>query len=521
MGQAKEKSRNNKGAVYLVGAGPGDPGLLTLRAAALLESAEVVVYDRLVNPLLLDLARHAKKIYAGKNQAGKKSKTAGSSEQSRTNRLLVKLAREGKRVARLKGGDPFIFGRGAEEASYLKKNGIRFEVVPGVSAGYAVPAYAGIPLTDRRFSSLVTFATAHEQNEQGEKNKIRWDHLAKLEGTLVFFMGVKNLPLMVRRLTENGKSLRTPVSVIEWGTWPRQRVVEGTLENIVKRTREEKIESPALSVIGEVNRFRKELKGFNGKSLSGKKVLVTRAKAQARSLKEALERQGAAVLEYPAIEILPPRSWAGLDNALKEVSRFNWIVFTSVNAVSAVFSRLKNRGQDARAFAGIKIAAIGEATRNALLQNGIQPDLMPDRFTTEALLEKFRPVKNIQGSRFLLPRTDIAPDALQKGLERLGAQVVQVIAYRTAPVRSLKEKEKIRKRLRKGEIDFVTFTSSSTVRNFFEGFPKRERRIFRSKWISIGPVTSRTLKDYGQVPYKEARDHTIRGLVEVLSNGSK
>lgn len=543
MGQAlsKGKSRENKGVVYLVGAGPGDPGLLTLRGAGLLEYADVVVYDRLVNPVLLDRAPHAKKIYVGKNIKMKKGRATGYIAQSQTNRLLAKLAREGKQVVRLKGGDPFIFGRGAEEASYLKKNGIRYEVVPGVSAGYAVPAYAGIPLTDRRLSSLVTFVTAHEQDE---KKKIHWDHLAKLGGTLVFFMGVKNLPLMVRRLTQNGKSLRTPVSVIEWGTWPRQRVVEGTLANIVKRTQEAKIESPALTVVGEVNWLRKQLdwfevsqknfvtpspypsprgrgQGEGGKSLSGKKVLVTRAKSQAGSLTEALQREGAAVIEYPAIDILPPRSWNGLDKALKEVAQFDWIVFTSANSVRSVFGRLKIQGQDARIFSGLKIAAIGDATRDALFQNGIHPDLIPRRFTTEALLKEFGRMKNMSGRRFLLPRTDIAPDTLQKGLERLGARVTQVVAYRTVPAHSRKGKEAIKKRLSNGEIDFTTFTSSSTVQNFFEGFSKSDRGLFQSKWISIGPVTSKTLRDYGQVPYKEASEHTVRGLVEVLASESK
>ncbi len=540
-----------KGIVYLVGAGPGDAGLLTLRGAEVLGKADTVVYDWLVNPQLLDLALTAEKIYVGKNVQKKKERLQASSpelqetgyvEQDRTNQLLLKLVRQGKMVVRLKGGDPFIFGRGGEEASYLKKNGIPFEVIPGISAGYAVPAYAGIPVTDRRLASLVTFVTGHEDPTKKESS-VDWKKLARIGGTLVSFMGVKNLPLVVETLKRGGMKQETKVSVIERGTLPQQRVVEGTLQTIVRKVKAKKIQSPAITVIGEVNRFRKTLAWFPGKNqdkkakpLSGKTVVVTRARAQASELKKVLEEKGANVLEFPTIRILSPKNWKPLDKALRSlvhphpsplpkgegrvrVRSFNWILFTSVNGVESVFNRLERLHQDARIFSGVKIAAIGDATRALLCEKGIKADLIPKVFTSEALFQELKNRNEIKGRHFLLPRTDIVPDYLRKKLEASGAKVTEVIAYRTVPV--AENKKKLNRLFSQDKIDSVLFTSSSTVKNFFSAFSGKEKAKIKTRFVSIGPVTSQTMISCGVKPYRQAREHTIPGLVEALINGRK
>ncbi len=540
-----------KGIVYLVGAGPGDAGLLTLRGAEVLGKADAVVYDWLVNPGILEFAPVPEKIYVGKKvqkkkkrlqASGHKLQETGYVEQDRTNQLLLKLARQGKTVVRLKGGDPFIFGRGGEEASFLKKNGISFEIVPGISAGYAVPAYAGIPVTDRRLASLVTFVTGHEDPTKKESS-VDWKKLARIGGTLVSFMGVKNLPLVIETLKRGGMKQQTKVSVIEWGTLPQQRVVEGTLQTIVRKVKAQKIQSPAITVIGEVNRFRKTLAWFSGKNqdkkakpLSGKTVVVTRARAQASELKKMLEEKGANVLEFPTIRILPPENWKPLDNALWSLVHphpsplpkgegrvrgvsFNWILFTSVNGVESVFQRIEHRRRDVRIFSGVKIAAIGDATAELLREKGIKADLIPKVFTSEALFQALKSKNEIKGRHFLLPRTDIAPDYLRRKLEASGAKVTEVIAYRTVPV--AENKKKLNHLFGQNQIDSVLFTSSSTVNNFFGAFSGKEKAQIKTRFVSIGPVTSRTLKSCGVTPYREAREHTIPGLVEALINGRK
>ena len=510
------RGKRVRGTVYLIGAGPGDRGLLTLRGASLLQKAGAVVYDWLVNPSILEFAPSAEKFYVGKNIAKKSS--PGYVDQKETNGLLVKLARQGKTVVRLKGGDPFIFGRGGEEASYLKEKGIRFEVVPGVSAGYAVPAYAGIPVTDRRFASLVTFVTGHEDPAKKESS-VDWKKLAGIKGTLVSFMGVKNLPRVAKALIEGGKSPDTPVSVIEWGTLPKQRVAEGTLKTIAQKVAAQKIGSPAVTVIGEVNQLRKKLAWFEKKPLASKTILITRARTQASGLRQDLEELGARVLEFPAIRILPPGDWGPLDQALNEIGRFEWMIFTSANGVEHVFKRLFELGKDARIFAGIKIAAIGEATEQALKERGLGADLVPGQFTSEALVSALKRMGEIDGRRFLLARTDIAPDYLRKSLESLGGKVREVTAYRTVPGKNSEEKRKLEEWLKHEKIDFVTFTSSSTVKNFFDAVPKQNRSGLKTRFISIGPVTSQTLRSYGHTPFREAAEHTIPGLIEVITNG--
>lgn len=500
------------GKVYLIGAGPGDPGLITVRGLEILRQADAVIYDRLINPVLLEAAVQAEKIYAGKDQKGK---AARESVQNKIHSCLVQFAKRGKTVVRLKGGDPFIFGRGAEEASYLKKHGVAYEIVPGITAGYAVPAYAGIPVTDRRFSSLAIFVTGHENPDK--KTQVDWKKLAPLGGTLVAFMSVKNLKNVVRALQAGGKSMRTPAAVMEWGTCANQRVIEGTLATIEKKARAAKLGSPALTVIGEVAKLRHELAWFEKKPLFGKTVLVTRAVSQAGSLRRKLEEQGARVLEYPAIEIKPPADETPFDEALSNLADFEWLVLTSVNGVEAFWERLRRKGKDARALAHLKIAVIGERTKEALSAKGIEPDLMPEQFTTEGLLEAFKKWGYLGGKRFLLARADIAPPVLVEGLEHLGARVTEVEAYRTVAAKQGPDAKRVQRLLFKKKVDYVTLTSSSTVRYFIESLPPAKRKGLQTRWISIGPVTTQTLKTYGYKPFREAKTQTIDGMIKAMA----
>lgn len=496
--------------VILAGAGPGDLGLITLKAKEALGHSDVVVYDWLVNPELLSFAPKAQKIFVGK-KGGTHYKA-----QSEINQILLKLARQGKLVVRLKGGDPFIFGRGGEEASFLVRHKIPFEVIPGVSAGIGVPAYAGIPLTDRRWASQVTFITGHEDPTK-ESSSVDWKKLSQIGGTLVSFMGVKNLPQIVKNLLQAGKSSKTPAAVIEWGTLPEQRVIVGTLSDIVNKTKSAGIESPALTVIGEVVRLRKELAWFEKKPLQGKTVVVTRARAQASELTRQLREKGAEVIEFPTIQIEPPSDPHQIDREINRLRQYDWVVFTSTNGVHFFFERVKKLKKDARIFSGIQIAAIGEATAKALEAQGLTPDLIPCDFTSHALFEALEKRNAVQGKKFLLARADIAPRDLKEALEKKGATVTEIEAYRTK--RSAGGSLGLLDSLRKGKIDYVTFTSSSTVQNFFDPLPKAFRKKLRSELISIGPVTTKTLRQYGFRPTKEAKIHTIEGLVDALING--
>ena len=505
------KRKTRVGKVILVGGGPGDPGLLTLKGREVLQEAEVVVYDWLVGPGLLELAPHAEKIFVGKKGGTRYI------EQGAINRMLLRLARRGKNVVRLKGGDPFLFGRGGEEASFLAKHRIPFEVVPGVSAGTGVPVYAGIPLTDRRLSSEVTFVTGHEQDRRGlvspaSTSRVDWKKLAGLGGTLVSFMGVKNLGRIVQELRNSGKPRRTPVAVIEWGTLSHQRVVTGTLEDIVKKCRRARIDSPALTVFGEVVKLRKTLDWFGRKPLYGKKVLVTRARAQASGLVRKLRERGADVVEFPTIEILPPSHPETIDREIARLGEYDWAVFTSVNGVRFFFERMKILRKDARIFAGTRVAAIGEKTAEALEERGIRADWVPPEFTSASLFQSLKLKNEILGKKFLLARADIAPPDFKRFLEKEGGKVVEIEAYRTRPTGRIKDWPD-------QKFDYITFTSSSTVKNFFELIPRGLRKKIRSRFVTIGPVTSRTLRGYGFRPDREARKHTIEGLIEALENG--
>ncbi|MCB9799254.1 MAG: uroporphyrinogen-III C-methyltransferase [Candidatus Omnitrophica bacterium] len=503
--------KNKKcGKVYLVGAGPGDPALLTLGGQRLLAQADVVIYDGLVNPRLLLECPKAKKINAGKKHSRGIHKRY--IEQVRINRMLVAYARKGLNVVRLKGGDPFVFGRGGEEALYLRRHRIAFEVVPGVSAAQSVPAYAGIPITDRHVASSVMFVTCHEDPSKNQSS-LDWKRLATEKGTLVFFMGVKNMKAVMRTLTANGMPANTRVSVIERGTFPGQRVIEGTVADIAARVQRHKIQTPALTVVGKVNAMRREIAWFEKRALHAKKILVTRAQSQAGELSQKLLALGAEVMECPVIRIEPPKNFAPLDRAVKNLHWFDWIIFTSTNGVDFFFKRLHHARKDARALSACKVAAIGSATQAALLQNGIRADLIPESYHSKSLVQKLKESRQIRGKSFLLPRTDIAPEFLNRELEKGGARVAQVTAYRT--IKSpLSSQEK--NRLKSFKPDYVLFTSSSTVDNFFKAVPAGLRKILNARYVSIGPVTSQTLKKYGVRSYRQAREHTIDGLIETL-----
>jgi uroporphyrinogen III methyltransferase/synthase len=500
-----------KGKVYLVGAGPGDPGLLTLKAKACIEKADVVIYDYLANAVFLDYAkRAAEPIYVGK-EGGRH--TLGQEE---INRLIVEKASAGLRVVRLKGGDPFIFGRGGEEAQELVKAGIPFEVVPGITSAIAVPAYAGIPLTHRDFTATVAFVTGHEDPGK-ETSNVAWDKIATGIGTLVFLMGVGNLPKIAASLMEHGRSPDTPVAVIRAGTGPAQRTVTGSLGNIAQIAKKEELKPPAIIVVGDVVRLRNTLNWFEQKPLFGKRIVVTRAREQASDFVARLSELGAECVEFPTIEMIPPMSWKKLDRAIENLESYQWLVFTSVNGVSYFFGRLQDSGKDARNLKGIGIAAIGPKTAEAIRANGVQPDLVPEEYRAEAVVEAFRKHR-IKGLRILLPRAAEAREVLPEQLEEMGAAVQVVEAYRT--VRPDGAKDEVRTMLEKGGLHMVTFTSSSTVNNFMEMFEGEGEELL--KWMEkvavacIGPVTAKTAQERGLNVQILPSDYTIEALTEAI-----
>lgn len=496
------------GKVYLVGAGPGDPGLFTLRGREVLEQAEVVIYDYLANPELLQYAPPgAEMIYVGKKGGDH------TLPQDRISALLVEKGRT-QVVVRLKGGDPFVFGRGAEEAQELVAAGIPFEVVPGVTAAVAVPAYAGIPLSHRDYTASMAFVTGHEREDQGH-SKIAWDRLAVGLGTLVFFMGIKNLPEICRKLLEHGASPGTPVAVIRWGTRPEQQTVVGVLEDIVAKVRQAQLKPPAVIVVGGVVRLREQLNWFESRPLFGRRILVTRARQQASEFKTLLAASGAHCIEFPTIQIVPPASWEPLDRAIAQLSSYQWLVFTSVNGVRFFMERLWAAGSDVRQLQGIRLAAIGPKTAEALQQCGLRVDVVPGEYRAEALLEEIG-AGDLAGQRFLIPRALAARDILPVTLREQGAQVDLVAAYET--VLPAAPSAEILDLLEQGKIDCLTFTSSSTVENFFSLFDKGcLPSSLRSVAVAcIGPITAQTAEKHGLKVAIMPADYTIAGLARAV-----
>jgi uroporphyrinogen III methyltransferase/synthase len=489
--------------VYLVGAGPGDPGLLTVRGADVLARADVVVHDRLASPALLDLApRDAERISVGKAPGRVEM------EQRDIDALLVARGRAGETVVRLKGGDPFVFGRGGEEAEALAAAGVPFEVVPGITSAVAAPAYAGIPVTHRGVSTHFTVVTGHEDPAKG-RTDVDWESLARAGGTLVVLMGVGHLPAIVERLLAGGLPPGTPVAAVRNGTRPDQTSVRATLGTITSLD----VRAPSAIVVGAVAGL--DLTWFESRPLFGRTVVVTRAREQASGLRARLEGLGARVVELPAIEIQP------VDVAVPDLAAYDWLVLTSANGVDALFDRgLRPAGLDARALAGLRVAAIGPGTAGALAARGITADLVPERFVAESLLDAFpapEPVRGRAGARVLLARAQQARDVLPDGLRARGYDVEVLVLYRTVTGRP---DDGALAAVRDGTVDAVTFTSSSTVRNFCDvvGGPTRPRPD-GPLVVSIGPVTSATARELGLFVDVEAGEHTVDGLVAALVDG--
>jgi uroporphyrinogen III methyltransferase/synthase len=499
------------GFVSLVGAGPGDPGLLTIKGMQRLQQADVVIYDYLANPELLQYCRaDADQIYVGK-RAGQHTLS-----QEEINTLLIEHGRAGKRVVRLKGGDPYIFGRGGEEAEILEQAGIGWEVVPGITAGVAAPAYAGIPVTHRELASSVAFITGHEDPTKSE-TAINWNTLATAIDTLVFYMGVGNLPEIAQRLIENGRLPDTLVAVIRWGTKPEQEVVTGTLVNIAENVVEAGLKPPAITVVGDVVKLRERLRWFDKRPLWGKRIVVTRAREQASALSEHLRDAGAEPVEYPVIAFAPPDDWSQLDRALSNLDIYDWVIFTSANGVRFVIERMKELHLDVAQLARCRLGAIGPATAAELDRVGLQAQFVPTEFVAEAVVEQ---IGDVRGQRILLPRADIARETLVDGLTARGATVDNVVAYRTVLGEA---KANVVQMLRDKQIDAVTFTSSSTVKNFFarleqSGIAADEARsLLESVAVAaIGPITARTAREFGLNVTIEADRYTIDGLVSAM-----
>ncbi|MBI4283941.1 MAG: uroporphyrinogen-III C-methyltransferase, partial [Chloroflexi bacterium] len=471
------------GKVYLVGAGPGDPGLISVKGLTLLTQADVVIYDHLLDERLLDSVRpEAERIYVGKTAK------QHAKEQGEINQLLVERAQAGKSVVRLKGGDPFVLGRGGEEAEALQDSHIPFEVVPGISSAIAVPAYAGIPVTHRQMASSFAVITGHEDPSKASSS-INWAKLATAVDTLVFLMGMENLPAIVAQLLEHGRPADTPVAVIQDGTRPEQKTALGSLRNIIAKAREEHLTAPAIIVVGDVARLSEKLRWFDNRPLFGKRILVTRARHQASTLSQLLSAGGAQPIELPAIEIQPVANTEELDRAIANLGCYHWLVFTSVNGVEPFFQRLYNLNLDGRALSGLKIGAIGPATAKALEARGLIPDYVPEAFTSQGLIAGLSR-GNIAGQRFLLPRADIADKELTDGIKQLGAEVDEVAVYRTVPATAVIAQA--RQMLLSGEIDVVTFTSSSTVSNLMAAFKGEKPPINRATIACIGPKTADT-----------------------------
>jgi len=498
----------NRGKVYLVGAGPGDLKLITIKGLELIKQADVIIYDHLVNQKLLCYAKkEVELIYAGK------SSHHHSLEQSKINQLMIKKAAENKVVVRLKGGDPFVFGRGAEEALGLADENIPFEIVPGITSAIAAPAYAGIPLTHRDYNSSFTVITGH-QARQG-KSRLEWDKLSSGEDTLVILMGVANLEEIVRGLLKQGRKPDTAVAAIGWGTTLQQAVIVGTLQTIVEKTKKQNLKPPAVIVVGNVVNLRKRLNWFESRPLYGKRILVTRAKAQASGLTDLLEEQGACVIELPVIEIAPPSSFKKLDQAITWLNRYDWIIFTSVNGVRYFLKRLQDMGKSVAALKEIKLCAIGPETAKTLEEYGLAVNCMPKDYRQEGIITQLGK-EGLKGKTILLPRAENAREVLQEALSRMGAKLEVATVYRTVkPPGNLDE---ISSLLAKKKVDIVTFTSSSAVKNFIELLGKKKaKEIFQGSLVAcIGPVTRKTAQRLGIKVDIVAGEFTMPGLVEAI-----
>ena len=502
-------SKKKSGRVYLVGAGPGDLGLVTLRAKECIESADVIVYDYLANPEMLGWAREDAEIICAGKKGGEPRKLSGLS-QDEINKLLIAKACEGKEVVRLKGGDPFIFGRGAEEAKAIVDAEIEFEIVPGITSAIAGPAYAGIPLTHRAENSHVTFFTGHEDPTK-TKSAIDYDALARLGGTQVMLMGVERIDAITRAMMARGVRADLPVALVRWATTGRQETLTGTLGTIAQHVVDVGFEAPAVAVFGEVVSLRQDLNWHEKRPLSGKRIVVTRTRKQVGALSSQLRALGADVFELPTIRIEPPTDLREFAELVQDAHGYDWIIFTSPNGVDAFFKIFYKLYDDAREIGAAKIAAIGPATAQRVTDFRLHVDLQPEEFVAEAVVRAFEKQGGVENLRILLARAEKARDVLPKQLSSLGAIVDEGFAYRTVP--ETRDITGARRRLLDEGADLITFTSSSTVENFLAlglAWPKR------MQVASIGPVTSKTARDHGLKVDVEARRHDIEGLVEAV-----
>jgi uroporphyrinogen III methyltransferase/synthase len=500
-----------KGKVYLIGAGPGDPDLITLKGKECLTKADIIVYDYLVSESLLSLAhKDAEIIYVGKKSG------QHTMPQKDINNLLIASAKKGLTVARLKGGDPFIFGRGGEEAMELSKEGVTFEIVPGVTSAVAAPAYAGIPLTHRNFASTVCFITGHEDPTKGESD-ISWNALAQSSGTLVFLMGIANLDRIVKKLTDLGRSPKTPAAVVGNGTMLNQRTVIGTLGNIDQEVKDAHLGAPGIIVVGDVVNLSEYLNWFESRPLFGKKIVITRPEDQAAGFIRTLSELGAECLLFPTITILPPASWKELDKAITSLSRYDWILFTSLNGVKYFFKRLGFQKKDTRYLNGVNIGAIGPGTAAVLIDKGINPDLIPDQYWAEGVVEGLKK-SLLDGKRILLPRPVIARDYIPKKLTELGAKVDVIEAYQT--VKPDYSQQQLSMLFKDSAIDMITFTSPSTVDNFLDLLKGQSifKELLKAKVACIGPITAQRAVEKGLkvdiVPDQYTVDALTRAIIE-------
>ncbi len=500
-------TKDMPGKVYLIGAGPGDPGLLTLKGKSVLERADCVIYDFLAaEELLCHCRADAERIFVGKRGGGPRR------AQEEISQLLIAKAREVETVARLKGGDPFVFGRGGEEALALVRAGIPFEIVPGVTSGLAAPAYAGIPITYRELASSASFIEGHEDPAK-EESAIDWTAVAASGGTLVFFMGTRKLAAIASKLVAQGRSDQTPVAVILWGTRPQQKVVTGTLQDIAQRAAD--LQPPTVIVVGEVVSLREQLNWFERLPLFGKRLVITRARDQAAALRQPLAELGAEVIEIPTIEIRDPDSWEPLDGAIRRLGRFSYLLVTSANGVRSFLARLKACGRDVRDLKGLTIGAIGPATAAEFAKTGVRVDFVPGEYRGEGLLESLAGIE-LRGKSFLIPRAKVARDLVPRVLAERGARVEVVEAYQTvSPEFPAGELE----RLMTPPPDAILFTSSSTASNFAKLFADRPLPTVLEGTVvaSIGPITSDTIRKLGLAVGIEAKESTIPGLIRALT----
>ncbi len=509
-----------KGKVYLIGAGPGDIGLFTLKGLNCLRKAEVVVYDFHLNAQILNYINHdAEFIYAGK-RGGHHAMT-----QDEINQSLIDKAREGKIVCRLKGGDPFVFGRGGEEAEALVNAGYDYELIPGVSSSISAPAYAGIPLTHRKYSSSFAVITGNEDADK-EESTIDWPSLAKNFDTLVFLMGVKNLDRITSKLLENGKAPETPAALVRWGTRPDQKTVVGTLSDIAEKAVAEGIRPPAVMIVGNVVKLRDTLKWYEKKPLFGHRILVTRDYTPDY---EPLEELGAEIFEFPTIKTVPPKDYSELDAAINAIDKYHWLIFTSANGFSFFMRRLIELQKDIRDLKGIKICAIGPKTAEAVKKYGLKVDLVPGEFNAEGLIEAFirearnsvqdprYRTSNLEGLRILLPRAEAAREVFPERVRELDGEIDCPAAYRT--IKPEKHGKRLHRFLKAGRISVATFTSAATFTNFVDIIGDEAVDILKNVTIAaIGPVTAKAIEAKGLKVAIMPKEATIKAMVDEIIN---